>query len=571
MSVPKDPRMQMINMMYLVLMALLALNTGKEVLAAFRSLEISIENAITQQEVKIDELRSKISQIYNNDQENPAVKDFYNYSIKINEKAQIVKDQIAEVKAELEIAGGGYVDLSHGLLELEQTDNNDFGPHYMGPPSEGGLGIGDEIREALNLCRTEWMEMVDNDTNKVKLHTEIPQELNVGDGETVSWSYTTFHVPLSAVMATLSELGSRVRSSEITMYNHFIKELGADVISVDRMAPLVMAESKFVEPGKEYNSEIFLAAWNSTQKPSVYIGTLSDEAKLAASKKDSVTGEPMPGVYTAAGIEIAADKADSYWPFNETKEELEELELTETSRGSFKIPNVGSGVGPKTYEGAIMIKKKSGKVRWYPFEEMYTVAGKGSCVVSALKMNVMYVGVDNPMSAVVPGYKPDFVTMSISDGSPCKRQKGVAWNVKPTKTGTVQVNLTVKEKDGSKSKLKGGEFRVKRVPDPIATVGGKLEGGKVPRGKFKSQQGLIPVLKNFDFDFKFKVVSYELTFIKPRKDPQILKGKGPIFSGPIKTAIRDAIPKAKYIFTNIKVKGDDGSKRTLPSIVFEIL
>jgi hypothetical protein len=66
-------------------------------------------------------------------------------------------------------------------------------------------------------------------------------------------------------------------------------------------------------------------------------------------------------------------------------------------------------------------------------------------------------------------------------------------------------------------------------------------------------------------------VSYELTFIKPRKDPQILKGKGPIFSGPIKTAIRDAIPKAKYIFTNIKVKGDDGSKRTLPSIVFEIL
>ena len=55
--------MHMINMMYLVLMALLALNTGKEVLAAFRSLEISIENAITQQEVKIDELRSKLSQI----------------------------------------------------------------------------------------------------------------------------------------------------------------------------------------------------------------------------------------------------------------------------------------------------------------------------------------------------------------------------------------------------------------------------------------------------------------------------------------------------------------------------
>lgn len=571
MSLPKDPRMQMINMMYLVLMALLALNTSKAVLTAFRSLEISIEDAISQQESKIESLKTKISGIYQNDAGNPTAKLYFENTKKIEEKAQIVKDKIAEIKKTLEEVGGPYTNLGHGMDELQATDNGDFGPQYLGPPSEGGQGIGDEIREAMNICRTEWLEMANNDTSKVKLFAEIPEELFIGDGETISWSYSTFHLPLSAVMATLSELGSRLRASEITMYNYFIKELGADVISVDRMAPLVMAESKFVEPGKEYSSEIFLAAWNSTQQPIVYVGTLTDEAKTAAAVKDSTTGEPIPGVYSSAGIEIQKKDADAYWPFKEEKGALEALPLTETSRGSFVIPNVGSGTGMKSYEGAIMIKKKSGKVRWYPFEENYTIAGKASAVVSALKMNVMYVGVDNPISAVVPGYKPDFVSVSISDGSSCKKTRGIEYNVKPKAAGVVKVILTVTEKDGSKSKIEGGEFRVKRVPDPIATVGGSLEGGKVPAGKFKAQAGLIAVLKNFDFDFKFIVSSYEMTYIPYRKDAIIKKGRGPIFKDDIKAAIKKAKPKDKFFFTGIKVKGDDGSSRNLPSIVFEIL
>lgn len=571
MSLPKDPRMQMINMMYLVLMALLALNTSKAVLTAFRSLEISIEDAISQQDTKIADLRTKINSIYNDDQGNPTAKAFYDYMLKITEEADNAKELMAAIKGELEVDGGGYVNLGHGMLELQMTDNGDIGLAKLGPTSEGLGGRGDEIREAMNACHDSWMEMVNNDTSKVRILKVIDEHLTGDDGEKIPWSYQTFHLPLSAVMATLSELGSRLRASEITMYNYFLKELGADVISVDRMAPLVMAESKFVEPGKEYAAQIFLAAWNSTQTPEVYIGTLTEEAKTAAAVKDSATGEPIPGQYSAAGIEIMKEEADSYWPFKESKEELESLPLTKTSRGDYKIPNVGSGMGLKSYEGAIMIRKRSGKVRWYPFEEDYTVAGSASAVVSALKMNVMYVGVDNPMSAVVPGFKPDFVTMSISDGSPCKRQKGVEWNVKPKKAGSVKVMLAVKDKDGTTNKIEGGEFRVKRVPDPIATVGGKLEGGKVPVGKFKAQQGLIPVLKNFDFDFKFSVVSYELTFIAPRRDPAILAGKGPIFKGPIKNAIKSAVPKAKYIFTNIKVKGDDGSKRSLPSIVFDVI
>jgi hypothetical protein len=117
---------------------------------------------------------------------------------------------------------------------------------------------------------------------------------------------------------------------------------------------------------------------------------LSAALSIPAAQYSPIIGSPVTESFLEAANFASSDKVPIKTlgfcvEFQAAKNisELEELELTETSSGSFKIPNVGSGVGPKTYEGAIMIKKKSGKVRWYPFEETYTVAGKGSCVVSA--------------------------------------------------------------------------------------------------------------------------------------------------------------------------------------------
>src|SRR5689334_17314037 len=47
MSLPKEPRQKMINMMYLVLAALLALNVSVEVLNAFKTVNHSIERSNT--------------------------------------------------------------------------------------------------------------------------------------------------------------------------------------------------------------------------------------------------------------------------------------------------------------------------------------------------------------------------------------------------------------------------------------------------------------------------------------------------------------------------------------------
>lgn len=570
MSVPKDPRMQMINMMYLVLMALLALNTSKSVLAAFRILDISMEEAVAQQDEKIASKYTTISALFEDDKTNDLKIGAFEKAKKIREKAQVVYDMIDANKEELVVLGGGYTDLAHGIMEIEQTDNGDIGPHLLGPPSEGGQGKGDEIREAMNACQAEWFEMIEGDTARVKLLEPIPEMMDIGDGEKISWSYLSFHLPLSACVATLTELGARLRSSELAMYNDMIQVLGADVISVDRMAPLVIPESNYLSPGATYRSEIFIAAWNSTQQPKVYIATLKDDIKEETAKRDSVTNNIIPGEYTTSGKEVSKEEATTYWPFVEDKSTLEALTLNQYSRGEYEQPS--GAVGIKSYQGAIKIVKANGRVRWYPFETSFQVATKSDPVVSAMKMNVMYIGVDNPLNVVVPGYKPDKVKASmVGGGSLTQKGKGTEWIAKPTKSGKVQINMSVEEKDGSKSNMKGPEFRVKRVPDPIATVGGALKGGKTPQGKMKAQAGIVAVLDNFDFDFRFSVQSYEMTYIANRKDPFIKSGKGALFSGPIKNAIKGCKPKDKFFFTNIKVKGDDGSTRNLPSIVFDII
>ena len=45
MALPKEPRQKMINMMYLVLTALLALNVSAEILNAFKTVNRSLDSA----------------------------------------------------------------------------------------------------------------------------------------------------------------------------------------------------------------------------------------------------------------------------------------------------------------------------------------------------------------------------------------------------------------------------------------------------------------------------------------------------------------------------------------------
>ena len=106
----------------------------------------------------------------------------------------------------------------------------------------------------------------------LRIMDELPETVEV-DGAQVPWHYNMVKgLPMAAVMPTLTQLESDILSSEIEILNYLKSKVGIDELRVDRVAPMIKPFSNYISPSDVYSAEIFITAWNSTQKPSVFVG-----------------------------------------------------------------------------------------------------------------------------------------------------------------------------------------------------------------------------------------------------------------------------------------------------------
>ena len=215
---------------------------------------------------------------------------------------------------------------------------------------------------------------------------------------------------------------------------------------------------------------------------------------------------------------------------------------------------------PKTPDNKAQVQKLKSEIERLKKER------KPVGVVSADKMNVFYIGVDNPITVSVSGVAQQQVKASMNVGSlrPAGGAGQYVAQVPPPAGKRTSVNLTV-----GGQVIDRKEFRIKRVPDPVPEVGGKA-GGVLGTGEMKAQRGLIARLKDFDFDARFEVLGFEMTLAEKGQDLLIVTNKGPRFNSKSKTLLGKAKVGSIYYFDNIKVKGPDKATRKLPSISFKI-
>jgi gliding motility-associated protein GldM len=235
--------------------------------------------------------------------------------------------------------------------------------------------------------------------------------------------------------------------------------------------------------------------------------------------------------------------------------------------GKLKIPAGGPGV--RQFGGVIKIKNAEGVEEAYPFNSEYVV-GTPSATISPTKMNVFYIGVDNPVSISVPGASNEQVTASITGGGgTITRAAGNGmWTVKVT-TPTQECMVNVAAKMGASSRSMGSmKFRVKRVPDPVAYVGG-VKGGQISKGTLIAAGGIIPKMDNFDFDLYFQITSFTLSMNK-KGDYVSEPTSGSKYSAKMITMLNGANRGQKVYFEDIKAKGPDGTTRNLGSIALKI-
>lgn len=186
--------------------------------------------------------------------------------------------------------------------------------------------------------------------------------------------------------------------------------------------------------------------------------------------------------------------------------------------------------------------------------------------VIAYKMKTLYIGVDNPIEvkSTVPA---NDLRISISGGGGSIQKTGSTQYSVNVSTPTNDCKINVSGPGLSYSE----QFKVKRIPDPVARLGGRIMGGDIGNGEFKAQVGVAAVLNDFDFDAKCDIVGYDVVLISKGQDPKTEVNAGARYNEKAQTLIGQAKPGDVYLFQNIRAKcPGDLSSRSLGSMAFII-
>lgn len=506
MALPKEPRQKMINIMYLVLTAMLALNVSAEILNAFKV----VDNSLRESNIV---LANSTDAIYEGFEE--LIKD-----PKTTEKASIWKPKAEQVQAlskEMYDLLEGYKQALKVESELDtetgefREDNVDAPSRYFSTNGNGKI-LYTKLEEYKKKLLAVDPEMATAIGSKLPLNLEVPKSKsgNTATGDKVKdWVYSYFHMtPTIAALTILSKFQNDVKNSENLAATYCITQVGSVKLILDKFEPLVGTSSTYLMPGEEMTVTAGLGAFNSNVKPTVTIDgrSIAVNANGVAESKFNVGG---------------------------------------TGSRSMSV-NV-SFVDPNTGEQKTVTKKVD-----------YTVGSPSGVAVSPDKMNVLYIGVENPVT-ITAGAGAEKVSAQFSGGT-ISKVSGSKYIVKPGAGNYGEHIITVLVEGKPAGKV---GFRVKQLPNPTALVG-NLKPGAVPTSSFKAMGGVIAKLEDSEFDAPFEVISYKVGAISAEiPDYAPIDNNGPRWSGGAATLINKLKPGALVAITDITVKGPDGRTRVL--------
>ena len=192
---------------------------------------------------------------------------------------------------------------------------------------------------------------------------------------------------------------------------------------------------------------------------------------------------------------------------------------------------------------------------------------ENAVVVSATEMNVLYIGVDNPIEISVCGESCDNISATI-DGGEITKVFGLKWIAKVKTAGKTKINVYI-EKDGKKVLFSSKEYRVKSVPNPIAMIAGKRTGA-IDKDAMLKTPYLSAILEDFLFDnVRYKIISFKISFAEGGSINEFKCTSNEISAAAI-TKIKTVKPDTKVFFEDIKAIGPDGTERMLDALTFTI-
>lgn len=503
-----SPRQKMINLMYIVLTAMLALNVSSDVLNGFTLVEDGLKR--TNSNVS-DRNAALYMQLEEFTRQNPQKgKPWLDKAADVRRQTLSLYKYIDSLKLAIVRDADGVDGKVDNILN---QDNLEASSKVMVT-----YGNGAKLERRLAAYRKYIAAYIADPKKQAAIQKALATEpvLQKGSMIKVPWVSGMFeNMPVVASVTLLSKLQNDLLFAEGEALQTLVASVDAGDVRVNKLDAFVIPNSKLVMRGGKYSADIVLAAVDTTQRPAIF-----------------VNGRQLPA-------------------------NTRTYEFMAGQTGTF------------TYSGYLDVTRGDGTTSRYPFQSDYTVI-EPTATVSATMMNVLYAGINNPISISVPGVAQNAVSATMTNGS--LTRSGDHWNAHPTRVGAECVITVTATLEGRSQTVYTSTFRVRKLPDPTAYIAYKDSKGNENHYKgskpfakslLLAANGLDAAIDDDLLNVHYSVVDFETIVFDSMGNAMPEKSAGSRFSERQKTSFRRLSRGKRFYITRIRAKGPDGIVRDL--------
>ena len=469
----QTPRQKMINLMYLVFIAMLAMQIDQEIIRSYNDTNQTLTTTRVLVEKKNDDIFEKtlVAKAANTpDTYAKPLADYQGLKAKTNDLVSYIEGIKSDLKKEAEYTEG--VDVQDNFAALNNTEpasTKFFNGSDENSPSKTAVDLKAKIEALKSFIKqtfsTPEMKTVAERANKT-LITEFPKGQTIKNKDWLQYKF--YGQPLIAALSNLEVIQSEARNIQSDALMTMLQEKVDADIKFDAYSAIVSAPTIVIQ--------------GETAQGKVAIGNYSS----------NVPGLSMPGLTIANG------------------------------QGSRNL-DTGS-LGDKSFSGTISFKDVNGKEIPLTYNHTYKViagaqelkAQKGA-IVTADKMNVLYRGLPNPISGSILG--ADMANISLSASGASVSGGGGKWIVTPGAGNAVTLTISGRDPKGG-TISQAFPFRIKNVPPPVGQIQGSFVVA-MPASSIPNQKVSV-VMPDFDFPVSFTVNSF--MFRVPGKAGMLING-----------------------------------------------
>jgi len=503
---PNSPRQKMINLMYLVFIAMLALNVSVEVLDGFGVMDERLDESSQTMQVRNRLIMEELTAYRAANPEKAGA--WTDKGLRVRSMSDSLTQYIQDLKQQMVREADGK---RGDIRRIRHKDDLEAAAVVMLSPLRGE---GKKLRSAIDSYREQLMTWVEDPSRRALIARNLSTDTR-DSGR--SWEASLFEqMPLAAAVTLLTKIENDIRLSEGEALASLLQSVDRGDFRLNRLNAWLIPESETVLQGGSYNARVILAAEDSTRRPHIVV----------------------QGQVLTAGDD-----------------------------GFFSLPAPHSGTFP--VEGYVELTGSDGSVTRRDFSSSYTVIEPMATVAPTL-MNVLYAGIDNEISISVPGVAPQEVSAVMTNGSLIRRGNlWVARPASAGKEAVITVSARTAGGETRRVATHTFRVRTLPDPTPYIEyrdAGGNpvmRKGGSIPKAALLQSDGLKAAIDDGILHVPFQVNSFRTVFFDSMGNaiPEVSDGNR--FSERQKEQIRRLTRGSYFYISGVRATGPDGTEREI--------